>query len=167
MQKLALALALAALLLSPPATAQGNVDAETAGAVRELLAKTGAVERYNQIIELVFGQVSQSTQRVNPDRSQQDIASILREVLLPEYKAIGPAMIELGVTSYAKRFTLAEIRELIAFYETPVGQKFLREQGPMTSEVAQAAGPIVQEITRRALDKHRDTLRERGVNVPL
>jgi uncharacterized protein len=168
MRKLAAAIALVLPLLTQPAAAQtAAVDAETAGAVRDLLAKTGAVERYNQVIELVFNQMIQTAQHANPDRTMQEVGAVLRDVLLPEFKAIGPAMVELGVATWAKRFSLAEIRELNAFYDTPVGQKILREQAAMTSEMAQAAGPIAQEISRRAINKHRETLRQRGVNIPL
>lgn len=58
-------------------------------------------------------------------------------------------MIQAIVPVYQRHFTKADLEEMIRFYSSPVGQKYLREQPQMMQESAQAA----QEIQKRRMDE--------------
>src|SRR5579859_6882897 len=63
---------------------------------------------------------------------------------------------------YAKHFTADEIRGLIAFYETPLGQRVLEEQPKITLE----SMPIGSGWGRRAGERAVERLRQKGYKVP-
>jgi uncharacterized protein len=56
------------------------------------------------------------------------------------WEAIGPEMAKL----YATHFTEPELRELLAFYRSPIGRKMVGEQGTLTAEGARIAQAALQ-----------------------
>ena len=56
------------------------------------------------------------------------------------WETIGPDMAKL----YATRFTEPELRELLAFYRSPIGRKMVGEQGTLTAEGARIAQAALQ-----------------------
>jgi uncharacterized protein len=63
---------------------------------------------------------------------------------------------------YARNFTVSEMRQLVAFYRTPTGQKFLDKQAVVTEEATTISqnigrtiagemhGRIIEEMRKRA-----------------
>lgn len=153
--------------LSPAARAQQNIDPKTADAARAMVAKTGAIAQYERMLDLMIGQVIDVAQRANPRVAPQEVETVFREVMLPELKGIAPAIMEMSASAYAQRFTVSELNELSAFYDTPIGRKLLRETPELMSGIMQAAGSIAEQALLGALEKNRDALRRRGIQVPL
>lgn len=50
---------------------------------------------------------------------------------------------------YARRFTADELRELIRFYKTPVGQKLLKETPAISAETLTIMAPHAQEMQQQ------------------
>jgi hypothetical protein len=67
-------------------------------------------------------------------------------------------MVELVVPLYAKHFTDEEIRQLVAFYRSPVGQKLVREQPALLQEGIAAGQVWGQQATARVMLR----LKEKG-----
>ncbi len=154
-------------ILSAGAQAQDKIDPKTADAARAMVAKTGAIAQYERMLDLMIGQVIDVAQRSNPRVNPQEVETVFREVVLPELKGIAPAIMEMSAVAYAQRFTVSELNELTAFYDTPIGQKLLRETPELMSGIMQAAGSIAEQALLGALEKNRDALRRRGIEVPL
>jgi hypothetical protein len=71
--------------------------------------------------------------------------------------AIGK-LVELILPAYQKHLTEADLRQLIAFYETPVGKKFA-EKTPLITQETMVAG---QEWGRQIGEKVTNKLKEKG-----
>jgi hypothetical protein len=54
-------------------------------------------------------------------------------------------MLQAQIPIYQRHFTRAEIQQMIQFYSSPVGQKFLTEMPTVVSESMQASFPIMQK----------------------
>jgi len=69
------------------------------------------------------------------------------------WERVGPAMAKL----YATHFTEPELRDLLAFYRSPIGRKLVAEQGALTAEgarIAQAAlQPHLPELQAAILER--------------
>jgi uncharacterized protein len=63
---------------------------------------------------------------------------------------------------YARHFTVAELNELSAFYQTPVGAKALREMPQVMGEFTSTLVPRLQEVQRQASEAFDKILREHG-----
>jgi hypothetical protein len=63
---------------------------------------------------------------------------------------------------YARHFTVAELRQLIAFYRTPIGAKVLHEMPQVTTEFAALTLPRLPELQQHSREAFAGILREHG-----
>jgi len=63
---------------------------------------------------------------------------------------------------YARHFTAAELRDLIAFYRTPTGAKALQQMPQVMGEFAMLLVPRMQDLQRKATDGFNRILQEHG-----
>ena len=63
---------------------------------------------------------------------------------------------------YARHFTVAELRDLIAFYRTPTGAKALQQMPQVMGEFAMLLVPRMQDLQRQATEGFNRVLREHG-----
>ena len=63
------------------------------------------------------------------------------------------SLIDRMVPVYKKYFSEAEMDALLAFYETPVGKKFLAVQGPIQRELLPVSQAWGMEVTQRVQQK--------------
>ena len=63
---------------------------------------------------------------------------------------------------YARHFTVTELNELSAFYQTPVGSKALREMPQVMGEFTATLVPRLQEVQKEASAAFDKILREHG-----
>lgn len=94
----------------------------------KLMEVTGAGDIGVQMMNQMIAAFKQGDQQV-PDKFWTDFMS---EVDPNE-------LVEMCVPSYEKHFTHAEIRELLAFYETPLGKKLIKTQ-PVIMQECMIAG---------------------------
>lgn len=66
---------------------------------------------------------------------------------------------------YAQRLTMEELREIVAFYESEVGQKLSRENFDANNQLQQVLGLFQRNISSEMLSQVRATLKERGFDV--
>ena len=66
---------------------------------------------------------------------------------------------------YARNFTAAELREVIAFYRGPVGQKFLEKMPAITQESMMTGQKWGQDVAAELRGKIIEELRKRGHNI--
>ncbi|GAC1516743.1 MAG: hypothetical protein NVS1B4_13550 [Gemmatimonadaceae bacterium] len=75
------------------------------------------------------------------------------------WESVGPATVRL----YADRFSATELREMLAFYRTPVGRKMIDAQQPIMAEatrIAQAALAPHQAELQEALRQRAEDLQK-------
>ena len=93
-----------------------------------------------------------------------------------DYDAIMPLMLE-GMNArlsevldkiaalYARTFSAGELRELVAFYRGPAGQKFVRSQSGLMQESMAIGQQFGQSVARDMQELMIDELRKRGHNI--
>ena len=154
-----LALAIAVLTFSSLATAKvGEAKAED---IRQLMELTGTDDIPGQLANAVEQQTLSAIQRANPDAGEQAEQIVSDVVAKHIEQADGRGKLTTDVVAiYAETFTHDEIRQLIDFYETPLGSKVV-EQMPQVMRQAMSAGqqwarermPAVQQEQRSRLQQ--------------
>jgi hypothetical protein len=152
---------LAALLLAfglahtPPGWAQqaAQVEAEKAAAIRQLLQVTEAAELMVTSIETSMPAQRAANPEI-PDVFWEEFAARLRQDV--------DSFIEVLVPLYDKYLTLDEIRQLIAFYESPLGRRLIEVQPALAAE-SMVAG---QEWGGRLSMEVAADLAKRGIIIP-
>jgi hypothetical protein len=116
---------LAITCLSTAAPAQ-EPSAGALAAARDMLAVKGGAAFFDPVVPGVIESVKNSFVPTNPQlyRELTDVAAFLRK----DYE---PKRVELlgNVTRiFAQHFTEQELKDMTAFYKTPLGQKMLKEE---------------------------------------
>jgi hypothetical protein len=127
--------------------------------VRKLLDLTASPDQMRRVMEQVFaGERSARRQEAlsrNPNFTEEDLAREERES--HEFIKNFPLddMLNDMIPVYQHHFSKSEIDALIAFYSSPVGQKFLHEMPAVTAEAMQLIYPRIEAAMAAAM-KHAD-----------
>jgi hypothetical protein len=148
-----------------PAAAQ-QVTPESLAASRELMALTRSDQTLDQVISMMLPQISQMLVQSNPEKGPV-IESILSEFLLPEMRKSVPGAIDDIAKLYARTFTEAELRDVIAFYKSPTGQKFIERQPALLTELNMAGQKWGERAAINALRNLKPKFKEQGIEVPI
>ena len=82
----------------------------------------------------------------------------MRTDLAPRFSELTDEMAKL----YATHFTEAELKQLLAFYRSPIGVKLITEQPKVGEESLQFAQDWANKLSDQVTVKMRDELKKRG-----
>lgn len=92
-------------------------------------------------------------------------ANDLNQVAAIEEKKLAPRVSELvdaTARMYAQHFTEAELKQLLAFYQSPVGKKALVEEPKVLDELMAYAGTWGDNLSQEVIGDMRDQMKKRG-----
>ncbi len=153
----------AAVTLALSAAGQTAGSPENREAARVLVEAMGVQEQVEHLIQQMRGAVVEVLRRRFPGSTAEQVETVVDEVLMPEFQSRRGELVDTAVTSWADRLSAPELRELSAFYATPVVRKFLAMAPEVTEEHTRFAQAWGRRIGAEALAKHRDALRARGL----
>lgn len=149
-------LLLISILLASSIAHAEPIDGAKKQLIDELLVQTGQSAKdtgtlfSNVFIEQMTAALKTAKPDINPkafDILEQEVKQVIDEVMQDSN-----FIAEMMYPIYGSRFTEEELRGLIAFYETPLGKKLLRDQPAITQEAMQAGqefgkslGPKIQQ----------------------
>src|SRR5579859_4000711 len=121
-QRLArLAVAAAALVIPAAAAHAQQPSASSIAVAKQLIATTGATSVFNPLIAGVVEQAKllflQQDPGLAPDLNE--VAAKIRTDLQPRFSEISDAVAK----AYATNFSEQELKDILAFYQTPAGKK--------------------------------------------
>jgi hypothetical protein len=127
---------------APAARAEPRLSGPKADDIRKLLAMTGSAQLGTQVL----AQVVLSMKRAMPHVPDRFWAEFQKEVKPDE-------LTELLVPIYDGRLDTADVKALIAFYQTPTGKKFVSVLPAITQESMGAGETWGHMLTERAIAK--------------
>ena len=140
-------------------------DAQQASAVavqtaKEIVKVTGATTLFTPLIPGVIEQAKNLFLQQNPALSKDlnEIAVQMRADLAPRFDELTAEVAKL----YAAHFTEAELKDLLAFYKTPVGMKLIAEQPKVGEEGLKFAQDWANQLSDQVIGRMRDELKKRG-----
>jgi hypothetical protein len=145
------------------AAATGQAQAPTAGAVasaRELIAVKGGGAMFEPVIPGVVESTKNSLLPTNPNLSRD-----LNEVSLQlrkEYESKKAELLYEVAIVYAKHFTEQELKDLVAFYKSPLGQKMLKQEPLALDESFKRAQEWSIEFSESVMGRFRTEMKKRG-----
>ena len=151
-----------ALLCMFASSARGETSAEYRDAVQRLMDVTGAAQIGTQVSAAVVAQMSQSMRAARPDmppRAFDLVEDVTNEVIQQEF----PSLVDDLVDLYARHLTLAEIQEISAFYETPVGRKVITVMPRLMADVIEMSQAWAIEIQPLLRARMMERLQQEGL----
>ena len=101
---------------------------------------------FEQVAKQMLASMRQAGQQFPPDVESKLVQAITEVLPYDE-------MMNWAVEVYAPRFTTEEIRQLIAFYKTPIGNKLAKLQPEISGEVGRKMGAVMVQRLPEALKK--------------
>ena len=148
-----LVVAFAQLVAQQSATSD---DAATKEDIEKLFTTMHVREQMRNMMQLMAKQSKQMThdalKKKIPEVTQKELDRIdtISDASFKDMDTDG--MIEDMIPVYQRHLTKSDVAAMTGFYETPTGQKLLREQPQMTAEAMQAIQPRMEKMMAKVMD---------------
>src|SRR3981081_4742121 len=161
-------LALGVALSDVPAGAQQAPGAKPASpaagaAAREILTMKNASAMYSaavpNIVQQTKDQLMQSN--LNYQKDLNEVAVVVAQKLAGREKEIGEGMAKV----YAGEFTEQELKDLVSFYKTPLGQKLLATEPKAIQMSMTYMNQWAQQFAETVNGEFRAEMRKRGKEI--
>jgi hypothetical protein len=162
--KALLAVALSAVILAfaAPAFAQ-EVPPEQLALARKYIDLTDRSAVYETtLVDIAIGSMRQIVQQ-NPEIRAQTDAAI--EKTLEEYRGRKSELLDQFARVYAVRFTAPELQEIVAFYESPTGQKLAAANSEVNVDLQRVMQVFTNNVRPEFFAKVRAELRTQGIEL--
>jgi len=148
------------LLLSVCSSSAQTPSPDAMAVARSLVATMKLPEQYKALLPSILLGLRRSLTQDRPEiESDYDIMKPTLDAAFAPYYA---AMLDDVAAIYANNYTVTEMREMEAFFQQPVGQKYLEK----SSVVTQLTNQVTQNASRKAADDLRarltEALRQKG-----
>ncbi len=156
------AVAVTLVACGPAAHAQQPSAASVATA-KELIAATGATTMFDPLIAGVVEQAKLLYLQQNPALAADlnEVAAKMRTDLKPRFNDITNEVAVL----YAQKFSEQELKDILAFYKTPAGQKLLKTQPDIIASSMDYARNWANKLSEEVVVKMREEMKKKGHNL--
>lgn len=147
-----------------PALAQAPaVSPEQRAAARELIEVMRATEQFKTILPVIMQQLKPLIVQGRPEVAR-DFDLSMPAVMEAMNAKFGELADSIGMV-YALNFTADEMRQVSAFYRTPVGQKFVDKMPVITQQSFAVGQKFGEQIATDLRQTMIEQLRKRGHNI--
>ncbi len=143
--------------------AQQKTDPARLAAAKELLVAVGSAKQIDVVVPLIAQQLENAFVSIKPDHAAE-IKEVFRTI--PEkFSQRKQELLDQTAAIYADKLTADEINEIITFYKTPVGAKFVQAQPEIMQQSMQVGQAWSRKVGQDMDQEVRKQLKDRGVDV--
>ena len=126
----------------------------------EIVTTTGAAALFNPLVAGVVEQAKGLFLQQDPSLSRDlnEIATKMRADLTPRLSELSGEVAKM----YTQYFTAQELKELLAFYKSPVGKKLIEQQPVIADASLKFAQDWANKLSDEVVAKMRDELKKKG-----
>jgi uncharacterized protein len=157
------AAALVGLALAHGAYAQSQPSAAAVALAREVVEMKGAIGMFDTVIPGVIEFQKRALLAANA-LLQKDLDEVATR-LNKEYAARRAEVHSEIARAYASRFTDAELKDIVAFYKTPLGKKLITEEAAGLDEATKRVDAWSQKFADEVLARFRAEMKKKGHNL--
>ena len=150
-----------------PASAQQPAgpppSANAVNLAKELIALKGGTQVFERIVPGVIESVKNQLLPTNPNVGKEltEVANLLHKEMEPKRAEI---VNEVAVI-YAQRFTEAELKDVLAFYKTPLGRKVINEEPNALDASMKRAQAWADDLYQKTLSRFRVEMKKKGYDL--
>jgi hypothetical protein len=115
---------------------------------------------FSPLVHGVIESVKDSLVPTNPNLGRE--LNEITQVLHTEYDARRNEMLDVVAKVYARHFTEQELKDLVVFYKTPLGQKWAREEPAAIDEGLRGVKDWTDQFSQVVISRFREEMRKRG-----
>jgi hypothetical protein len=146
--------------LGPIAAHAQQPSAAAVAMAREVIVARGAGGMTEPLVRGVIETVKNSFVPTNPNltRELNDVATVLHK----ELDGKSTEVLEQMARAYATRFTEQELKDLLVFYKTPLGQKFIKEEPNAIDDGLKRAQQWADTFADTVMTRMRSEMQKKG-----
>jgi hypothetical protein len=151
---------LATVVLGGSGIAQPQPSAEAIDTARQIITLKGGENIFNTLIPGVIEQSKYMFEQQNPNLGTplREVATKLRNELAPRQAELNSEVAKV----YASRFTEKEIKDLLAFYQSPLGRKLVTEEPRALDQSMTYAQDWARRLSDEVVVKMRAEMKKLG-----
>jgi uncharacterized protein len=157
------AILLAVVGFAAAANAQTPPSASHLKLAQQVVEISGSAKAFDRAIPAIFQQTFTTYVQQNPDL-QKDISAVLQS-LIPEFDKRKSEIAEIVAHSYANAFSEAELKELIAFYNSPVGKKLVGQNAAILQDSFQKAQVWGGKLSQELITRLKEEMKKKGHTI--
>jgi uncharacterized protein len=158
---LASAMVLGGVASAAAQTAPSADSLQVAGQVVQAMGINQVANAAMQGVRLV---IVQSIAQRNK-KPEDQVGAIVDQIVVPDLQVREPRFLASVATIYAQQFTLEELQQILAFYQTPAGQKLESLTPALTQQMIAAGRAWVQQAGAEVLQQDEAKLKAQGLSI--
>jgi hypothetical protein len=151
-----------ALALGVASAAAADPTPAAIGYALTILNDVGMKPSLDRVVPTLLAELQRESLRTHPELKDPLQAAVT--AVTPEFLASEQNVLNESATFLASQMTEDELKQTAAFYESPVGKKFILAQGATAAQVTTLAGAWRQKISTDMVTRVRDELKKKGVD---
>ena len=160
---LAAMVALALIGVARPVAAQNPAPNPSPAALmlaKQIVELKGARQLFTPLVRGVVEKVKDQFMQTNFmwAKDLNEVAATLEKSYAPRVDEL----VDMSARIYASHFTESELKQLLAFYQTPVGHKAIVEEPKALDESMAGGGQWGENLSDEVIVKMRDEMKKRG-----
>jgi uncharacterized protein len=163
---LAALISLVLIAIASPAFAQAPAQRPSPAAIliaKQILEIKGADGIYQPLVRGVIEKAKNQFMQTNfmYGKDLNEIAAKLER----DYASKVNELVDASARIYASHFTEVELKELLTFYQSPVGRKAIAEEAKALDESMVYAGEFGDNFSGEVIARFRDEMKKRGHDI--
>ena len=143
-----------------PAVPAPEPPASQLAAAREVVIASGMSRSFAPMIPQLMEQIGPMLTRTRPEMAK-DLSDVLKQ-LAPEFEKKTDDMLDVAAHVYARRMSEEELKQTAAFFNTPVGKKYVDSQPALLDELVVAMQAWTQQISTFMMTRVRQEMMKKG-----
>jgi uncharacterized protein len=158
------ALVLIAILVAAPWADALPTDQAKHRDIEKLVDMMGTVQNATTVIDRMLPQMIDVIRKSNPEIPQTVLDALEADGKDEFHKAI-PELIEPIIAIYDSNYSAEEVRQLLAFYESPIGRKLIQQMPQIMQQSLALGASWGQSIGERVADRMRVSAKQKGYDL--
>ena len=147
-----------ALGLARPAAAQEPTKSQV-DAARSVLILSG-MNRSFDVVPQMMDQIARNLLKTRPELGK-DLNAVMDQ-LTPEFEPRREEMLNLAARIFIKKMTQEELTQIAAFFDSPVGRKYVASQPAMLDELVVSMQGFSQKTSTDLFARVREEMKKKG-----
>ncbi len=139
---------------SQPAVSQTHLDL-----AREVMFNSGIARSFDSIVPALAEQIKKNS--VTRPELSKDLDEVIKG-LQPEMELQKQRMINVAANIYARRLSEPELKDIVAFFRSPSGKRYVETQPQVLDELVGAMQDWTQEVSEYMMIRVRAEMGKRG-----
>lgn len=157
-------LVLIAILVVAPWASARSMDQEKHQNIAKILEMTGTVQNAMSVLDQMLPQLMDLIRKANPEIPQQVLDALEKDGKDEFHKSV-PELIEPIIAIYDANYSAEEIRQLLAFYQSPLGKKVIARTPQITQQSIAMGSAWGNHVGERVAERIRVSAKQKGYDL--